>query len=83
MSLLSETKKSEPTFSFQSCEHKDEIVVEVRELVQLLKFLTMGLRVIQDYIMSISQQRINSLIQLFSGTSFSYIIPADSTTDAS
>lgn len=27
------------TFSFESCEDKDEIIVEVRELVELFKFL--------------------------------------------
>lgn len=28
-----------PTFSFESCEDKDEIIVEVRELVELFEFL--------------------------------------------
>lgn len=27
------------TFSFQTCEDKDKIIVEVRELVELFKFL--------------------------------------------
>lgn len=32
------------TFSFESCENKDEIVVEVRKLVELFKFLAWQLR---------------------------------------
>lgn len=27
------------TFSFESCQDKDEIIVEIRELVELFKFL--------------------------------------------
>lgn len=34
------------TFSFQSCEDKDQIIVEVGELVELFKFLAWQLRTI-------------------------------------
>lgn len=34
------------TFSFESCENKDEIVVKVGELVELFKFLARQLRTI-------------------------------------
>lgn len=34
------------TFSFESCEDKDEIIVEVRELVELFKFLAWQLRTV-------------------------------------
>lgn len=46
MQMLHKKRARLLTFSFESCEDKDEIVVEVRKLVELFKFLARQLRTI-------------------------------------
>lgn len=41
---MNSTKRHMLTFSFQSSEDKDEIVVEIGELIELLEFLVKQLR---------------------------------------
>ncbi len=50
------------TFSFESREDKDEIVVEVGELVELFKFLSRQLRIISLWVSNLSDWPLISVL---------------------